>query len=111
MADEIKHTDAGVQPQVDNGKLETVLSHDELGKNHTDHDLVDKELAQYASDTPVHVDEATNTRLRRSIDRRVLAIMIVTYFLQSVDKGALSFASIMGIQADTGLVGTEAGFD
>jgi hypothetical protein len=110
MADEIKHADAGIQPHVDNDKLETTLSHDDMGKNQTNHDLVDKELAQYASDTPVHVDEATNSRLRRSIDRRVLVIMIVTYFLQSVDKGALGFASIMGLQSDTGLVGTEAGF-
>jgi hypothetical protein len=34
--------------------------------------------------------------------------MIFTYFLQALDKGTLSFASIMGIQKDTHLVGQQA---
>ncbi|KAH8597582.1 MFS transporter [Bisporella sp. PMI_857] len=106
MADQIKHEDATITAAGDE-KLEAALSHEELGKDHTNYNLVDKELAQYASDIPVHIDEATNSRLKKSIDRRVLVVMIVTYFLQSVDKGTLGFASIMGIQKDTGLHGQQ----
>lgn len=77
------------------------------GKQTTNFDLVDKELAQYMQSQPVHIDDKTNRRLKKQIDRRVLVVMIVTYFLQSVDKGALGFASIMGIRTDTHLVGAQ----
>jgi hypothetical protein len=77
------------------------------GKNHRDFDRVEGEVAKYASDVKVVIDAATNSRLRRLIDRRVLAIMIFTYFLQALDKGTLSFASIMGIQKDAGLHGQQ----
>lgn len=77
------------------------------GKNHPDFDRVDGEVAKYASDARIVIDDATNRRLRRLIDRRVLAIMIFTYFLQALDKGTLSFASIMGIQKDAGLHGQQ----
>lgn len=75
--------------------------------DHTRYDKVDKELAQYINSEAVEISPAENTRLRRMIDKRVLAIMITTYFLQAIDKGTLSFAAIMGIQADTGLVGSQ----
>jgi hypothetical protein len=75
--------------------------------DHTRYDKVDKELAQYINSEAVEISAAENTRLRRMIDKRVLAIMITTYFLQAIDKGTLSFAAIMGIQADTGLVGPQ----
>ncbi|KAI1881545.1 hypothetical protein JX265_000371 [Neoarthrinium moseri] len=107
MADVINSDGSVSRSASDDDKLETVMSHDEVGKDHTNHDLVDKELAAYTSDIPVHIDEETNARLKTAIDRRVLAIMIVTYFLQSVDKGALGFASIMGLQEDTHLQGPE----
>jgi len=45
--------------------------------------------------------------LRAKIDKRILFIMIFTYFIQALDKGTLSFASIMGIQADAKLKGQE----
>lgn len=77
------------------------------GKDTADFDRVDGEVAKYTSDVRIHIDEVTNKRLRKLIDRRVLAVMIFTYFLQALDKGTLSFASIMGIQKDTGLVGQQ----
>lgn len=70
---------------------------------------VDGEVAKYASEKAIHIDEATDKRLKRMIDKRVLTIMIFTYFLQALDKGTLSFASIMGIQKDTGLQGQQVG--
>lgn len=58
-----------------------------LEKDHTDYGRVDKEVAKYASETVVEISEAENKRLRRLIDKRVLSIMIFTYFLQALDKG------------------------
>lgn len=72
--------------------------------------LVDREVAEYTSGPPVYIDEKTNARLKKMVDRRILVIMIVTYFLQAVDKGALGFASIMGLREDTNLQGQEVRF-
>jgi hypothetical protein len=77
-----------------------------IGKDHTNFTQVDGEVAKYTSEVRVVIDAATNKRLRKLIDR-VLAVMIFTYFLQALDKGTLSFASIMGIQKDAHLVGQQ----
>ncbi|KAJ5263815.1 hypothetical protein N7478_011420 [Penicillium angulare] len=76
-------------------------------KNHTDYSRVDKEIAKYATDGAIEIDEATNKRLKKMIDRRVLVVMMFTYLLQTLDKGALSFASIMGIQTDAHLMNNQ----
>jgi hypothetical protein len=70
----------------------------------TDYQRVDPE---YASEAAVHVDEATNLRLKKMIDKRVLVVMMVTYFLQAIDKSTVSFASIMGIREDANLQGPQ----
>jgi hypothetical protein len=93
--------------ETDIGHAERVLSADMDKKDHMDYDRVDKEVAKYTSDTKVEISEEENTRLRRMIDRRVLVIMIFTYFLQALDKGTLSFSAIMGIQTDTHLQGQQ----
>ncbi|KAF6807902.1 allantoate permease [Colletotrichum plurivorum] len=76
-------------------------------KQQTNYDLVDREVAQYASEAIVEIDEATNKRLKRMVDKRVLSVMVFTYFMQALDKGTMSFASIMGIIPDTNLKGQE----
>lgn len=87
---------------------EAAAFHDETTqKNRTNHDLVDREVAKYATDTAIEVDEATSKRLKRMIDKRVLVVMMVTYLIQTIDKGALSFASVMGIIEDTNLQGNQ----
>lgn len=73
------------------------------------YDKVDKEVAKYVSEGRIDISEEENTRLRRLIDKRVLLVMISTYFLQAIDKGTMSFAAIMGIRKDTNLVGQEVG--
>ena len=85
----------------------TASTASDLKKDHMDYERVDKELAKYASSARIKVDEATSRRLRRMIDRRVLAIMIATYFLQALDKGTLSFTSIMGLPKQTHLHGQQ----
>ncbi|KAJ5668966.1 hypothetical protein N7462_010036 [Penicillium macrosclerotiorum] len=63
-------------------------------------DRVDDEVQKYAAMGRVEIDEATNHRLKRLIDRRVLTIMVFTYLVQALDKGTLSFTSIMGLLDD-----------
>ena len=76
---------------------------DDLKKEDMDRSRVDKEIQMYVSEGRIEVDEETNKRLKRMIDRRVLVIMICTYFLQALDKGTMSFSSIMGIKTDAHL--------
>lgn len=66
----------------------------------------DDETARYAG-APTDIDEKTNKRLFWMVNKRVLFIMLGTYFCQSLDKGTLNFASIMGIKADANLKGQE----
>lgn len=90
-------------------KVERVMSADEVEftKDHQDYEKVDKEVAKYVSDMRIEIPPEKNAELLRKIDRRVLLIMITTYFLQAIDKGTLSFASIMGILDDTHLTGQD----
>ncbi|KAJ5280060.1 2-ketogluconate transporter [Penicillium angulare] len=60
-------------------------------------DRVDGQVQKYAAMGRVEIDEATNSRLKRLIDKRVLTIMVFTYLVQALDKGTMSFTSIMGI--------------
>ncbi|GAB7329172.1 hypothetical protein MBLNU13_g00993t1 [Cladosporium sp. NU13] len=66
----------------------------------------DDETAKYAS-APMEIDQKTNRKLFWMVNRRVLFIMLGTYFCQSLDKGTLNFASIMGIKDDANLKGQE----
>ncbi|EIM88123.1 MFS general substrate transporter [Stereum hirsutum FP-91666 SS1] len=75
---------------------------------------IDAEIAEFFNETAagvtkpiVVIDDATNRRLRWMIHKRVLVVMVVTYFAQTLDKGTLNFASIMGIQQDTKLHGQQ----
>jgi hypothetical protein len=94
-------------------EVERVLSHDDDDEKnpnkvgHADYDKIDKELAAYAGDERIYISPEENDRLRRMIDRRVLTIMIATYFLQAIDKGTMSFSSIMGLPEDTGMTDAE----
>ncbi|TVY81915.1 putative transporter [Lachnellula suecica] len=72
----------------------------DLKKDHMDYNRVDKEVAKYASEVPIDISPEENSRLKRKIDKRVLSIMVFTYFLQALDKGTLSFTSIMGLRTD-----------
>ncbi|KAL1978385.1 hypothetical protein VTN31DRAFT_1244 [Thermomyces dupontii] len=99
------------EPKAQSNEIENVervlTADDNPKKDVTDLSRVDKEVQQYTAMGQVEIDEETDKRLRRMIDRRVLVFMIATYFLQAIDKGTLSFTSIMGIQEDNNLVGQQ----
>jgi hypothetical protein len=59
----------------------------------------------------VQVDEATCKRLRHIINKRVLTAMVGIYLLQQLDKNAVSYVAIMGIQEDAHLVGQHVRID
>lgn len=88
--------------------IERVLSPaDDLDKSNINYDRVDPDVAKYASQAAVEISEADNKRLKRMIDKRVLTVMVFTYFLQALDKGTMSFASIMNLPEDLGLHGQQ----
>jgi len=88
-------------------KILSAVEMEDVKGDHMDYNRVDKEVAKYVSDVAIEISPEENSRLKKLIDRRVLPIMIFTYFLQALDKGTLSFASIMGIRDDTHLVGQQ----
>jgi hypothetical protein len=67
---------------------------------------LDPEVARYVDSEEV-ISEDEDKRLRRLIDKRMLLVMVVTYFLQTLDKGTLSFASIMNLRTDLNLIGQQ----
>lgn len=102
-----KSEEAPVDSMIEARRTISAADDVELKGNHTDLNRVDKEIAKYASQARVEISPEENIRLRKLIDRRVLVIMIATYFLQAIDKGTLSFSSIMGLPKDTGLLTPE----
>jgi hypothetical protein len=86
---------------------------------------IDPEVARYASNVKVQISEEENTRLRKMIDIRILTVMVFvsvlattslgtqklttfyTYFIQALDKGSMSFVSIMHIREDLHLKGQQ----
>ncbi|KAF1964691.1 MFS general substrate transporter [Bimuria novae-zelandiae CBS 107.79] len=93
--------EATVDPdqKYDIDNVERVLSTNEKAE-HINYERIDNELAKYANAAAIEISPEENKRLKRMIDKRVLPIMVFTYFLQALDKGTMSFASIMGIRDD-----------
>lgn len=81
-------------------RLERTLSAADEKADYANYERVDGEVAKYADATGVALSQEEDDRLKKMIDRRVLPIMVFTYFLQALDKGTMSFASIMGIRED-----------
>ncbi|KAF2770399.1 putative MFS allantoate transporter [Teratosphaeria nubilosa] len=55
----------------------------------------------------IELDEATNRKLLRRIDWHLMPVMCVVYGLNYLDKTTISYASVMGIKKDIGLVGND----
>lgn len=69
----------------------------------------DEAMAAFASHTGSMLDISaeTNARLLRRIDWNLMPIMCVIYGLNYLDKTTISYASIMGLEEDIGLVGSD----
>ena len=57
---------------------------EEFKKDHPDYNRVDNEIAKYAEGAGIEISKDESKRLRRMIDRRVLVVMVLTYFLQVI---------------------------
>ncbi|KAL8343633.1 hypothetical protein RB601_004239 [Gaeumannomyces tritici] len=55
----------------------------------------------------VVVTQASNKRVVRLVDMRLLPILLVVYCLQSLDKNTLSYAAVFGLIEDAKLVGDQ----
>ncbi|KAF3039161.1 hypothetical protein E8E12_004571 [Didymella heteroderae] len=53
------------------------------------------------------VDPDASKRLLRKIDLHIMPLICIVYFLQYIDKTAISYASVTGIIQDTGLHGNQ----
>lgn len=84
----------------DISQLERTFSVTDEKGDHANYERVDNEVAKYADASGVALSQEEDDRLKKMIDKRVLPIMVFTYFLQALDKGTMSFASIMGIRKD-----------
>lgn len=68
----------------DVNEVERVLSVGDKKGEHVNYERIDREVAQYASGTEIYISEEENKRLKKLIDRRVLPVMVFTYFLQVI---------------------------
>ena len=76
--------------------------HETLEKHAHDQDEAMKAVEEMNGEL-VEVDEQTNKRLLRTIDRHLMPIMCMVYAMNYLDKTSLSYASVMGIQKDVHL--------
>jgi ACS family allantoate permease-like MFS transporter len=53
------------------------------------------------------VDPETNKRLLRKIDLHILPLICIIYFLQYIDKTAISYASVTGLRESANLHGNQ----
>ncbi|KAI4195981.1 MAG: hypothetical protein LQ350_006865 [Teloschistes chrysophthalmus] len=77
-----------------------------VAKHSRDADEAMKAFAGHEGEI-LELDEATNKRLLRRIDLRLMPLLCVVYGLNYLDKTTLSYASIMGIKKDIGLKGDD----
>ncbi|OLN97240.1 putative transporter C460.05-like protein 2 [Colletotrichum chlorophyti] len=72
-----------------------------VGVEHRESDIP---AAESATTDAIYVDEKTNKELFWVVNKRILFVMLGTYFCQSLDKGTLGFASVMNIKQDANLI-------
>ncbi|CAK7206252.1 hypothetical protein SEUCBS139899_009039 [Sporothrix eucalyptigena] len=78
---------------------------------------MEKNIATEATDAPEQVkcetmaidaiDPAMNKRVLRKLDMRLVPLLCLCYMLQFLDKSSLSYAALLSIQKDLGLVGQQ----
>ncbi|KAF2859504.1 putative MFS allantoate transporter [Piedraia hortae CBS 480.64] len=83
--------------KVDEGEVpEKILQHSHDGD----------EALQAIQGESILLDEATNKRLLRKIDRHLMPMMCIVYGMNYLDKTSMSYASIMGLRTDIHLKGS-----
>lgn len=65
------------------------------------------EVLKYASLSSIEINESTNRAILRKIDLNIMPWLMGLYVLQYLDKGVLSYAGVMGIQAEAHMSSSE----
>ncbi|OTA56014.1 major facilitator superfamily transporter [Hypoxylon sp. EC38] len=65
------------------------------------------QLLQETGNLQQTLDPEVNRRLVRRIDKHIMPLICIIYFLQYIDKTAISYASVTGIKESTGLEGNQ----
>jgi len=68
---------------------------------------LDDNYELYKSMRDVDLDPIEAKRVLRKVDLRILSILMVTYFLQYLDKNCINLASVYGLKKDLHLVGQD----
>jgi membrane-anchored glycerophosphoryl diester phosphodiesterase (GDPDase) len=55
----------------------------------------------------VEIDLTQNKKVLQKVDMRILSVLVVTYFLQYLDKNCINIASVYGLETDNYLKGLE----
>lgn len=93
-----KHDHRDASP-VDTGfKRESLTSNPATARVIAHSHDADEALKAFESGEVIEIDEATNKRLLRIIDLRMMPLMCLIYGLNYLDKTTLSYASILGIK-------------
>lgn len=106
------------EKHVTGGDVERSVSESNVGAVHAAD--IDQRILKHSHDadeamkafTEAHgevaeLDEETNRRLLRKIDWHLMPIMCAVYGLNYLDKTTISYASVMGMKTDIGLVGDD----
>ena len=70
-----------------------------------DSGALDDNYELYKSMRDVELDPAEAKKVKRKVDLRILSLLMITYFLQYLDKNSVNLASVYGLRTDTHLVG------
>ncbi|KAJ5987881.1 MFS allantoate transporter [Penicillium waksmanii] len=103
MAKDSDHDTQGVSTAVDI-ELSMMKNADPTLVKHAKHADEAMKIFENLQGQSVELDEATNRRLLRTIDWHIMPIMCCVYGMNFLDKTTLSYASIMGLKQDIGLV-------
>jgi len=68
---------------------------------------LDDNYELYKSMRGVEVDPLEAKKVIRKVDTRILSLLMVTYFLQYLDKNSINLASVYGLKKDTHLGGQD----
>ena len=88
-------------------RSDSLISNADIARLEKDGDQALKFITDRVEGEAIVIDAETNRRLLRKIDLHIMPLMCIIYGLNFLDKTTLSYASIMGLQTDLNLVGSD----
>ncbi|CAF9904635.1 MAG: hypothetical protein GOMPHAMPRED_002902 [Gomphillus americanus] len=88
-------------------RSDSLISNADIARLEKDGDQALKFITDRVEGEAIVINAETNRRLLRKIDLHIMPLMCIIYGLNFLDKTTLSYASIMGLQTDLNLVGSD----